>query len=95
MDSRVRALHRILAPTYAQVVLQFMSEDLCLEWHCAAVEGQPLPDSHAFVRKVVTAGFHLPSFLAVMNYLDRCRSENREPDPLELSRRILPWPSRD
>lgn len=91
LRSRVRALQRKLALPRAQLILQRMADELCQQWSCAQVEGQPLPHPQAFVLQVAKAGFRLPSFLAVVRYLERCRSETRLPDSLHLLRTLLPW----
>ncbi len=91
LRSRVRALQRKLALPRAQLVLQRMADELCQEWSCAQAEAQLIPHPQAFVRHVAKAGFRLPSFSAVVRYLERCRSETRLPDSLHLLRTLLPW----
>ena len=94
MNSRLRALRRKTLPARAQITLEQMSNDFCSQWHGAAVNNQPLPQSQDFIRRVVAAGFHLPTFLAVRRYLDDCRKNNADPDPQDLFRKTLPWPPR-
>ena len=52
---------------------------------------QPPPGSHAFIRRVASAGFRLPSFMAVHKYLERCRANNSLPDREDLLHALIPW----
>ena len=90
LQSRVRALRRKLALYRAQLVLQHLADELCLQWASAHAGRQPLPDPHAFILRTANAGFRLPSFTAVFRYLERCRAENQPPTPQCLLRTLLP-----
>ena len=90
--SRINALERKMACALAQVKLERQSNELCEEWSCAQIEQQPLPDPHAFIQKVVKAGFQLPTFTAVFRYLNRCLAEKEVPDPQRLLKNLLPFP---
>ena len=43
---------------------------------------------------MASAGFRLPSFMAVYKYLERCRANNSLPDREDLLHVLIPW-SRD
>ena len=94
LRARVRALQRKLAPQLALLRLRRLAEDHCLQSSAAQADRQPPPGSHAFIRRVASAGFRLPSFMAVHKYLERCRAKNSLPDREDLLRALIPW-SRD
>ena len=91
LRSRVRALRRKLVLARAQVVLYRMAEEECLRWDCAQDAGKTPPEPHAFILRVVKAGFRLPSFTEVIRYLNRCRSGDNPPDTFQLYRTLIPW----
>ena len=90
--SRINALERKMARALAQVKLERQSNELCEEWSCVQIGQQSLPDPHAFIQKVVKAGFHLPTFTAVFRYLNRCLAEKEVPDTQRLLKTLLPFP---
>ena len=47
LRSRVRALKRKLARPLAELRLQRMAGELCLEWTCAQADRQPFPNADA------------------------------------------------
>ena len=79
LRSRVRALRRKLVLARAQVILYRMAEEECLRWDCAQDAGKTPPEPHAFIHRVVKAGFRLPSFTEVIRYLNRCRPKDQPP----------------
>ena len=91
LRSRVRALKRKLARPLAELHLQRMADELCLEWTCARADRQPFPNSQAFVIRVAGSGYRLHTFTAVVRYLERCRAQNQPPDPRDLLQTLLPW----
>ena len=94
LQARVRALQRILAPELAIVRLRRLSEEFCIESSVVQANGEPLAQPQAFIRRVASAGFRLPSFMAVHNYLERCRDRNDLPDREDLLRALIPWSQR-
>ena len=94
LRARVRALQRILARELAVVRLRRLSEEFCIESSVGQANGQPPSHPHAFIQRVASAGFRLPSFMAVQNYLDRCRVKNILPDREDLLRSLIPWSRR-
>ena len=60
----------------AQSILQRMSNDYWSQGRFALVDGRPLPGSHAFIQRVVAAGYRLPSFTSVSRYLEPCRQND-------------------
>ena len=91
LSARVRALQRKLAPQLALLRLRRLAEDHCRQSSVAQADRQPPPDSHAFIRRVASAGFRLSSFMAVHKYLERCRAKNSLPDREDLLRALIPW----
>ena len=94
LRARVRALQRTLAKELAVVRLRRLSEEFCIESSVGQANGQPPPQPHAFIQRVATAGFRLPSFMAVHKYLERCRVKNILPDREDLLRALVPWSRR-
>ena len=94
LRARVRALQRKFAGEFAALRLRRLAEEHCLQSSEARADRQPPPGSHAFIRRVASAGFWLHSFMAVHKYLERCRANNSLPDREDLLHAIIPW-SRD
>ena len=94
LQARVRALQRILAPELAIVRLRRLSEEFCIESTVSHANGQPPAQPHAFIQRVASAGFRLPSFMAVHKYLERCRDRSDLPDPEDLLHALIPWSRR-
>ena len=94
LRSRVRALQRILAKELAVVRLRRLAGEFCLQSSVVRANGQPPPQPHAFIQRVASAGFRLPSFMAVHKYLERCRAKNILPDREDLLRSLVPWSRR-
>ena len=94
LQARVRALQRKMAKELAVVRLRRLSEEFCIESSVVRANGQPAPQPHAFIQGVASAGFRLPSFMAVHKYLERCRVKNILPDREDLLRSLIPWSRR-
>ena len=90
----MRALQRKLAKELAVVRLRRLSEEFCIESSAGQASGQPQPHPHAFIQRVASAGFRLPSFMAVHKYLERCRAKNVLPDREDLLHSLIPWSRR-
>ena len=94
LKARVRALQRTLARELAVVRLRRLAGEFCIESSVGQANGQPPPQPQAFIQRVASAGFRLPSFMAVHNYLERCRVKNILPDREDLLRSLVPWSGR-
>ena len=94
LQARVRALQRILAKELAVVRLRRLSEEFCIESSVARADRQPPSHPHVFIQRVASAGFRLPSFMAVHKYLERCRFEDVLPDSKDLLHSLIPWSRR-
>ena len=94
LQARVRSLQRILAPELAVVRLRRLSEEFCIESTVVRASGEPPAQPQAFIQRVASAGFRLPSFMAVHKYLERCRDRNDVPDREDLLRALIPWSRR-
>ena len=81
LRARVRALQRTMALELAVVRLRRLSEEFCIESSVVRANGQPAPQPHAFIQRVASAGFRLPSFMAAHQYLERCRTQRHPPRP--------------
>ena len=94
LRARVRALQRTLALELAVVRLRRLAGDFCLQSSVVRANGQPVPQPHAFIQRVASAGFRLPCVMAVHKYLERCRVKNILPDREDLLRSLIPWSGR-
>ena len=91
LQSRIRALRRKLVRPRAQLLIQRLADEFCLEWAWAEADHKPLPETNAFVRRVAKAGFRLSTFTAATRYLNNCRSVNRPPESNDVVGALLPW----
>ena len=89
--SRINALRRKMALEISVVRLRPVADDFCLEWSVAVSDRRTPPDDHTFIRRVVDAGFRLPTFMAAHRYLTRCLTENIVPGVEHLLGAPLPW----
>ena len=95
LKARVRALQRKLAPQLALLRLRRVGRGtIACSRPWPKPDRQSPPDSHAFIRRVASAGFRLSSFMAVHKYLEWCRANNSLPDREDLLHALIPW-SRD
>ena len=94
LRARVRALQRTMALELAVVRLRRLSEEFCIESSVSQASGQPPSHPHVFIQRVASAGFRLPSFMAVHKYLERCRVKDILPDREDLLRALVPWSRR-
>ena len=89
--SRINALRRKFALEISHNQIRTVAEDFCTESYAAAMARKPLPDAHAFVRKVVDAGYRLPTFGAAHQYLAKCVTDKVLPRVEHLLGALLPW----
>ena len=89
--SRINSLRRKFALEISHNRLRPMVEDFCSESYAAAMDCKPAPDAHDFVRKVVDAGFRLPTFTETHRYLAKCLADKVVPGVENLLRALLPW----
>ncbi len=87
----VNALRRKMARPLAFLRLYRLVYKYCIQYHAALVERLAPPNSRAFIDRVVSAGYGLPTFMAVHKYLERCLSRGAEPDVDTLLHALLPW----
>ena len=83
-----------MALELAVLRLRRLGEEPCLQSLVARADRQPQPEPHAFIQRVVSSGFRLPSFTAVHNYLSISRKNNSLPDSEDLLNVLLPWSRR-
>ena len=87
---RIYALMRRFARELAILKLRRIAESVSDEWDPA----EP-PEPATVIGRVVNAGFHLPTFMALRHYLDNIRRRQDVPDPEEIVLALLPWASHD
>ena len=87
---RIDALKRKYARELAVVRLRPLAQEFTLSWACAVYQRRPAPNPQPFIRRVVQHGFRLPTFMALHNYLERCRSEGIIPDSCGIIAILLP-----
>ena len=87
---RVDALKRKYASDLTVIRLRPLAEEYCLLWTEALSEGNPPPDSYAFIRHIARQGFRLNTFTALHLYLERCREGGRNPNPIGIIASLLP-----
>ena len=90
LSARVRALQRKFARELAALRLRRLAEEHCRQSSVARADRQPPPGPLAFIRRVASAGFRLPSFMAVHKYLERYRANNSLPDREDLLHALIP-----
>ena len=88
---RINALRRKFALEISHNRLRTMAEDFCTESYAAAMDRKPMPEAHAFVCKVVDAGYRMPTFGAVHRYLGKCAADEVLPGVENLLGAMLPW----
>ncbi len=91
LRARVYALRRKMARPLALLRLYRLVYEYCIQYHAALVERLAPPDGRTFIDRVVSAGYGLPTFMAVHKYLERCLSRGAEPDADTLLHILLPW----
>ncbi len=91
LRARVNALRRKMARPLAVLRIRRLADEFSLECAVAYAEHRAPPDSHALIRRVASAGFRLPTFMAVHKYLNRCRSRNAIPETEDILNALLPW----
>ncbi len=91
LRARVNALRRKMARPLAVLRLYRLAYQYCIDYYAALVNRLDPPDSRAFIDRVVSAGYGLPTFMAVHKYLERCLSRGAEPDADTILHSLLPW----
>ena len=88
---QVNALLRKLAPYLLVYRLRKLVDPLCQQWAADAACQKPAPEPLAVIQYIANAGFRLPTFMSLQRYLDRCRSEKRNPESRQIILALLPW----
>ena len=84
------ALKRRYATDLTVIKLYPLAQDFSILWTCAVADGNPVPDTHFFIRSIARSGVRLNTFTLLIPYLERCRNEQREPDALGIISILLP-----
>ena len=89
--SGINALRRKYAREIAIYRLRQLAEELCDQWAVAVADKQPAPEPHTLIRRVNRGRFNCYDSMGLHHYLQRCRRENRCPQPKDFVRSLLPW----
>ena len=89
--SRINALRRKMALEISVVRLEPVADEFCFQWERASAERKAAPDIPAFIRKVASVGYWLPTFVAAQKYLEQCLAEKIVPRVQHLLGVLLPW----
>ena len=87
---RVNALRRKYARDLAIVRLRPLAEDFSQEWAATVADRRPAPRPQPFIRRLAQHGFRLPTFIALHQYLERCRSDGKTPDCYNIIAALAP-----
>jgi hypothetical protein len=94
LRARVNALRRKMARPLAVLRLYRLAYEYCIQYYAASVDRRDPPNARTFNDRVVSAGFRLPTFMAVHKYLERCLSRSTVPDVDDLLHTLIPWSRR-
>ena len=83
---RIDALKRKFAPELAIIKLRRVAEAVADDW----TPDQP-PEPADVIRRIVKAGFCLPTFARLHRYLDDVRRKGEVPYPNTIVLDLLPW----
>ena len=89
--SRINSLRRKFSLEISHNQIRTVAEDFCADSYTAAMDHKPLPDAHTFVRKVVDAGYRLPTFGAAHQYMAQCLRDKVLPGVEHMLGALLPW----
>ena len=91
LRGRVDSLRRKLAPEIAVIRLCRQAEEFCHQWAAEVANRKPAPEPRPFIRKLGGAGFRLTTWMALHNYIERCRYNNEPPEVWDTIVTLLPW----
>ena len=87
--NQINALQRKYAKELAVYRPRPLAEDFSQQWAVALSNRQLAPQPQPFIRRIAS-GYRLPTFMALDNYLERCRSEGIIPHCLGMLHSLLP-----
>ena len=87
---QIEALERKCARQLAIYRLKPAVDQITELWNIAVAKNQPKPDPLTCVRKVVDAGFRLPTFTALHTYIKDCRKYGKFLDAKEIADKLFP-----
>ena len=90
LRNQVDALQRKYARELAVYRLRPLAEDFSQQWAIALSNRQPAPQPQPFIRRIAQRGFCFNTFMALDNYLERCRSEGIIPHCQGMLHSLLP-----
>ena len=90
LRNQINALQRKYARELAVYRLRPLGEDFSQQWAIALSNRQPAPQPQPFIRRIAQSGYGLNTFMALDNYLERCRSEGIIPHCQGMLHSLLP-----
>ena len=87
---QVKSLQRRFAVPLAALRVRRLAEQICDEWGVAAAESKPTPDTNSIIRRIANRGLRLNTFGQLRRYLERCRDDNKLPEPRSIATVLLP-----
>ena len=92
---RLDALRRRYALNIAVHRLRPIAQEYCNQWKAAVAREELPPLSQTLRRRIIAAGYRLPTFPAMQHYLlSWCYREETLPDPNWILRTLLPQAAR-
>ena len=86
----VDALQRKYAREISVFRLRKLADEFSQQWAVALSNRRPVPQPQPFIRRIAQSGLRLNTFMALHNYLERCRERGDIPDCLGIIASLLP-----
>ena len=87
---QVKALQRRFAVPLAALRTRRVAEEICDEWGVAVTDSKPIPDTNSIIRRIADRGLRFNTFGQLRRYLERCRDDNKCPNPRDIATVLLP-----
>ena len=87
---QVKSLQRRFAVPLAALRTRRIAEEICGEWGAAVASSKPIPDTQSIIRRIADRGLRFNTFGQLRRYLERCRDDNKCPEPRSIATVLLP-----
>ena len=87
---QVKSLQRRFAVPLAALRTRRIAEEICDEWGAAGAGSKPIPDTQSIIRRIADRGMRFNTFGQLRRYLERCRDDNKCPEPRSIATVLLP-----
>ena len=87
---QVKSLQRRFAVPLAALRTRRIAEQICDDWGVAAAESKPIPDTNSIIRRIAERGLRFNTFGQLRRYIERCRDDNKCPNPRDIATVLLP-----